>query len=197
MQEPIGVRDLFSHWEVPFHSPEKLAEADAILTHEFGDQEHVSATTRRFVTLGVELARTFRKPMICQYPGDRVTREYGIEPTLVIKEHLLTPGKYLDTEEVNRQAAKYCRAQEPPWKKLIVLSHPDHVWRLGRNLHKHHGIEPRYPDLSSIEYDPQCLRRSLSDPYWARTERFPWVTPGFRPREVLLSRPYYLMKGWL
>ncbi|MGH7141302.1 MAG: YdcF family protein [Minisyncoccia bacterium] len=191
-----GIIDCFLHWQIEPDSDETLRTADAILCHEFGDQQRISETTRQIVLLGVECAKTFGKPestdrlpLICQYPDDTVAREFGIDPECVIREHLLKPGKYLDTEEVNRQAAEVCARHG--WKRVILCTHPHHLWRATRNL-KRHGITPLIPDTSTIWYDPLCSRRVLSGPFTlARIPMAPYICFGFVQWELMSRVAYF------
>ena len=177
----VSLRDCLEHWSVPANEEEELATADAIVTHEFGNQKDPSGTTMDIVALGVELHKRLKKPLICQYPGDEVVKRYGIEAAHVIKEHLLKPGEYLDTEEVNHQVAIKCAWED--WHRIIVCTHPHHMWRAGRNLEKH-GITPLYPSYSPIFYDKRLF---LSRPFLA--------TPLlFIPREII-ARKLYLDRG--
>ena len=177
------VADCFAHWHIISDATPLLKDADVIITHEFGDQHNVSLTTLNIVARGADLAHRFNKPMICQFPGQQVAELAGIKPIYVIERHLLKPGEYLDTEEVNRQAANVCKMNG--WKRAIVVAHPHHEWRAAANLERH-GISTFYPKTSDIPYDPS-LRKSrpiLSTPAL------------FVPREIL-ARLLYLKKGWI
>lgn len=177
----MRITDCFLHWHVPAHSSAELVAADAIVTHEFGDQKNPSRTTEDIVALAVRLHKSLRKPLICQHPGDQVAKRYGVEVAHIIKEHLLDPGAYLDTQEVNRQVSLKCAWEN--WKRVIVCTHPHHMWRAGRNLERH-GITALYPPYSPIFYYKELF---LSRPFLA--------TPLlFIPREIL-ARKMYLDRG--
>ena len=151
----VRLRDcFFGHWDIPPDSEERLREADGVVTHEFGDQEHVSATTRDIVLRAVEVATALGKPMMCQYPGNRVAVAHGVTPVYTIRENLLNPGKYLDTEGVNYQVAMECLRLG--WKTVVVVTTSDHLWRAGKNLERY-GIEVRYPKTRDIAYDWRLL----------------------------------------
>lgn len=171
--------DCFGHWRIDPDSDESFRTADVVVTHEFGDQRTPSVSTAKIVELGVALARRFDKPLLCQYPGNKIAEGLGMEPAVVIREHLVKPGDYLDTEEVNRQVAAF--ALERGWKQVILCTHPHHVWRATENL-KRHGLTPLRPDTRTIPYDATCPRFSLRTPF------------AFVPREVL-ARGLYLRSG--
>ncbi len=175
-----AILDCFSHWSVPAQSEEVLGTADVIVTHEFGDQQTVSASTEGIVRRGALLAQSLHRPLICQSPGHRVAEELGVTPIKVIEKSRVE-GAYLDTEEVNGQVAQMC--WQKGWKKVIVCTHPHHLWRAGLNL-KRYGLEPFYPYTADISYDSACSRIAL---------RSPWV---FIPREIL-ARMLYAKKGYI
>lgn len=177
------VWDLLGHWRVPSSSEADLAHADVILTHEFGDQINVSKTTRSFVEIAAALAKKHDLPMICQTPGHIVAKEHGVNPIKVIERNELQAGGYLDTDEVNRQAAQLCRVRG--WIKVIPCTHPHHLWRVGENL-RHHGLTPMYADMSAVPYDYSLIieRPFLSNPLL-------WM-----PREIM-ARVMYVNNGCL
>jgi uncharacterized SAM-binding protein YcdF (DUF218 family) len=175
------VLNIFSHWNVPPSPESDLAKAHTVLTHEFGDQKTPSATTRAMVEVAVALCQKYNLPLICQFPGDEVAKAMGVQPLNIIMRHLTNPGAYLDTEEVNRQAAGYCLRYT--WSKVILVTHPHHLWRAGKNL-EHHGLTVLYPDVSRVNYDRECTRSAL---------RSPWK---FVPREIV-ARALYLKRGWI
>lgn len=177
------VLDCFLHWHPRPDTEAEFAGADVIITHGFDDQKELSRTTVAITALGVELAKRFAKPLICQFPANEVAEREGVKPSLVITAHLLKPGEYLDTEEVNRQVFRHCWRKG--WRKVILCTHPHHAWRARENL-KRHGLTPFLPDLSGIAYDPALWssRKSLSTPLI------------FVPREIL-ARLLYLHKGYI
>ncbi len=166
-------------WKVPTASDEEMKYADCIITHEFGDQHTVSATTEQMVKLGVQLAKRYGLPLITQFPGDTVALREGVVPYMVITKH--AQGKYLDTEEVNRQLS--VEAFRLKWKRVIAITHPDHAWRVGQNL-RYHRLIPLFPDLSTITYDEHCSRKTVRD----RQHFIPWE---------IAARVFYYCKGYL
>lgn len=175
------ILDCFLHWRVWPNNPSELATAQAVLTHEFGDQHKVSKVTEKIAVCGVKIASIIDRPFLCQQPGDVVAGMMGVKPLYVVTTHLLQPGVYVDTEEVNRQAARECKKRGI--KTVVLVAHPHHIWRAGKNLERH-GITVLFAPSDDIPYDPTCSR------WWLRS---PWL---FIPREVL-SRLYYLSKGWI
>jgi hypothetical protein len=158
------VLNIFSHWNVPPSPESDLAKAHTVLTHEFGDQKTPSATTRAMVEVAVALCQKYNLPLICQFPGDEVAKAMGVQPLNIIMRHLTNPGAYLDTEEVNRQAAGYCLRYT--WSKVILVTHPHHLWRAGKNL-EHHGLTVLYPDVRYGE----CTRSNPRE----IVARIPWA----------------------
>lgn len=179
----VNISDCFGHWRVAPNTPAELATAQAVVTHEFGNQKDVSSSTAAIVDTAVELTTTHNLPLMCQWPGNSRARQRRVEPALVVKEHQLRPGAYLDTEEVNRQFAEMCRSQG--WTRVIICAHPHHLWRAGKNL-EHHGLQVLYPDMSRARYDSglRRVRPELSTPLL------------FIPRETL-ARLLYRRKGYL
>jgi hypothetical protein len=147
--------------------------------HEFGNQLDVSVTTRAIVMRGIELSKKFGIPIICQYPGNFVAEENQIKPWYVVRMHKKILGGYLDTEEVNRQAALVCNHRG--WTKAIVVAQPDHLWRAILNM-KRQRIEAFFPETRDIPYDPDLDRFWLKAP-----ERF-------IPYEIV-ARLVYLIRG--
>lgn len=90
--------------------------------------------------------------------------------------------KYLDTLEVAAQMVKEMRSHS--WKKVIVVAHSLHIWRMVKVLKKL-GVEPIIPArLETIPFDPG------SEQWWTRN-RFLWTIKEIPVR--LLS----LAKGWI
>jgi len=86
------------------------------------------------------------------------------------------PGKYLDSYEVSRQCAEYCRKNGI--KNLLIFSHPHHAWRV-RKVTEKFGLN--------------CLTVTVKIPYdrksvqlWTRSA---WL---FIPREILVIIAYWL-----
>ncbi len=174
----IKLSNLARNWSVPVSPEEVLAAADVVIAHEFGDQKTPSKTTEEIVNIGVAHCKKYTIPLVCQFPGNVTAEKIGMKPLYVVDKHLLKPGKYLDTEEVNRQVAMVCARHG--WKSAIVCTHPHHLWRAGNNL-RLHGIIPAYPDVSGIHYDEHCARKELSS---ARR---------FMPREIKARAWYWLL----
>lgn len=87
-------------------------------------------------------------------------------------------GKYLDSYEVSRQCAEYCR--EKRIKNLLVFAHPHHIWRVKKVTEK---------------FGLNCLIASIPVPYdkkssqiWTRSK---WL---FIPREIIVIIAYWLTK---
>ena len=170
--------DEFLTWRIAYNTDDELAHADVILTHEFGNQHDVSVSTRAMADMAIELHREHGIPWVAQFPGNEVDTEIAFA---TISSHILKPGEYLDTEEVNRQFAEICR--QNGWKATALITHPDHAWRAKKNLERY-GFTVLVPNLDSIPYDPTCTR---------------WVVKYaciFKSREVL-ARVLYFIKGYL
>lgn len=171
--------EILFYWHMKPSPPEMLDRADVVLSHEFGDQHTLGNTNRALAKLAARESLGRGLPWITQFPQNWFPTK--AMPIAVISAHELKKGAYLDTEEVNRQAAEICKVNG--WKTVLLCAHPDHAWRAGKNLERH-GLSVVYPDLSGISYDPTCARRSLSS-------RFV-----FLPRE-LAARLLYFWKGYL
>jgi hypothetical protein len=170
--------EAFTSWSVPSASLKELVSADVVVTHEFGDQKRINTTLIEMAKIAILLRDDYQKPWIAQYPGNLTT---ATPPLGVIKMHLLKHGAYLDTEEVNRQVAVVCRAHG--WKTVILITHPHHAWRAGKNL-EHHGLNVVFPDLESVKYDSHTSRLVLTSPLF------------FIPREII-ARLVYFCKSYL
>lgn len=164
-------------WQVPVASDEELAEAGVILSHEFGNQKKVSRTTAAIAKIATALSRRFGLPWIAQFPGNLVSRE----ATIVIFENDLDPDFYLQTNDVSRQCSRNC--SRAGWKTVIVITHPHHAWRAGKNLERY-GLKVIFPDLHAVAYDPHNARKALSS------------AVRFVPREVF-ARIWYLFRGYV
>jgi hypothetical protein len=173
------VLDCFLHWNVKPGSLNAMALAGGVLTHEFGDQRKVSKATETIAKCAIKISLIIGKPLICQQPGDIVAVLEGVKPLYVVETHLLHLGAYVDTEEVNRQAAR--EFKKYGIKTVVLVAHPHHIWRAGKNLERR-GIEVVYSTYHNIPYDPTCSR------WWLRS---PWF---FIPREIVV-RLYYLSRG--
>lgn len=166
----------FFRWSVPVATDQELADADVILAHEYGDQKTVSSTTAAIAYNARRLHQKFNKPVIAQFPVNVAIPDV---PAIIISRHLKTPGAYLDTEEVQRQAAVICSLHG--WRKVILCAHWAHAWRAGQNL-IHHGLEPIYADSYNVRFD-------WKSPRWTQKS-----TAIFLPREVL-AKILYFKKG--
>lgn len=163
-------------WSVPLATEEELLNADAILAHECGDQKNVSAATRVIAENARNLHLRFNKPLIAQFPVNEAIPEI---PAIVISKHLKTPGAYLDTDEVQRQAAVICGLHG--WGKVILCTNWVHAWRAGKNL-EHHGLSPIYADNHNVHFDIHCSRWALKSAVIVL------------PREVLAKMLYFHKK---
>lgn len=163
-------------WAVPLATEEELAGADVILAHECGDQKTISRTTRAIAENARKLHFRYEKPVIAQFPGNSAIADV---PAIVISKHLRMPRAYLDTDEVQRQAAVICGLHG--WKKVILCTNWVHIWRAGQNL-IHHGLIPVYADNSNVHFDWRCSRWILKSAIFVA------------PREVL-AKMLYSHKG--
>lgn len=158
----MNIFDLFLNWKTPISSFEEMKKGKLVLTHGFDDQKNLCEVTVEIVETAVRICKNFGLPIACQFPGDTVARCEGLEPIMVIYKNL-HDGGYLDTNEVNRQVAEIC--QKNGWTHVVVCAHPDHAWRVGKNLEKF-GLTPIFPDLSGIKYHKIPGRWKLNFPWF-------------------------------
>jgi len=161
--------------EVPFATPTQLVKADVIFGHEFGDQKNVSETSRSIAKNARRWHQELGIPVIFQHPCELAFPD--VKPVHVIRENLLHPGKYLDTNEVQRQLAEFCF--EKGWTNVILCCHPKHAWRAGLNL-MIHGLTPVFIDNSNVKCDLRCSR-------WSMKSEYIWL-----PREVYAKFRYFM-----
>jgi hypothetical protein len=177
-----NVVDCFLHWHVTPNTESELATADAVATHEFSDQHLVSGTTEKIIGRALEYVCKYNKPLMCQYPGNQVAEQKGILPVHTVREHLLHSTRYLETEEVNRQFALECHRRG--WHTVILITHPHHMWRAGKNLALHR-VKVLYAPTKDIPYDPLNPRKVLSSPMQ------------YIPYEIGARQLRYLPRGWI
>lgn len=140
-------------WKVDLASEAELRSADVILAHECGGNlKGLSWATSAIARNALALHKRFRKPVIFQHPCQTAVPE--LEPAAVISKHHLQ-GRYIDTDEVQRQVAEICQAHG--WTRVILSTNPWHEWRAGRNLIRH-GLTPVYADNSNVRCDIRMWR---------------------------------------
>lgn len=174
---------LFFQWKVPPSSKTEIITAQVIIIHEFGNMKWPSIAIKLLAKRAAALAKQYDIPVIAQYPSNSVLIEHGVTPVLVIDHNISHPGDHLDTQEVDSQVNELC--QEKGWQRVLIMAHPDHVWRVVENI-KSFGLIPIIPDcLDDIPYDKNSGRLAVS--YW-------WI---WKPREIAIVRPMYYLKGYL
>jgi hypothetical protein len=160
-------------------SAAEMSRAGVVVTHEFGDQQHLGVSNAAIAEVAHALMRELSiRLWVAQYPTNFGARD--ILPIAVIRTNYTNPGAYLDTEEVNRQVASVCRERHVT--QVVLVCHPHHAWRAKKNLERF-GMTVYLPDLSSIPYDPGCSRKPLNSALY------------FIPREIL-ARIFYYFKGY-
>ncbi|MDE2213435.1 MAG: hypothetical protein KGJ34_02840 [Patescibacteria group bacterium] len=169
--------ECLGHWRIPSDRVKKLAQADVVLAHAFGDQTKLSRPTALIVGQAIVTADKYRKPLVCQFPGNKsASYRRGIRLEAVIEHHGLDQEFPLNIKEVNRQAAELCR--EHGWRTVILFAHPHHLWRAGKNLERH-GITVVYPSMDEIPYDRSTSRLSFRS------------SLTFIPREIVMRLMYW------
>ena len=156
----------------------EIESVDAYFCQSFGPRENGPGISNEFLA-GI-IAETYNKlpkTLIIQKDAAEAFPE-NIKIDKVISAHR-KPGKYLDTYEVSRQCAEYCK--EHNIKKLLIFAHPDQIWRVARSIERF-GIKTVSVELSSMPYDPESVQP------WPRSRR------AFLPREFIV-RIAYLFSG--
>ncbi|PKM91310.1 hypothetical protein CVU82_01785 [Candidatus Falkowbacteria bacterium HGW-Falkowbacteria-1] len=87
--------------------------------------------------------------------------------------------KYLDTYEVCKQANEVCLKND--WKKIAIVAHPDHAWRVNKTLKKMR-LETVIVNTNMVPYDKR------SKQFWTRRRFF------FIFREILVIIYYSIRK---
>lgn len=167
-------------WHIAPDSEKKLMEAEVIVAQSFGlrkNGEHCQSN----VEMGRIINQLCQKFDIKAIPQIEIAECTECKNIISIVQKHQIPGEYLDTYEVIRQAMEICK--EKDFKKIIVVSHPDHVWRCKKIVEKF-GFKAIIPDTSKVGYDPK------SDQIWT-THKFLFII-----REIP-SRLLYLHKRWM
>ncbi len=162
-------------WNAPVSAEGELQHAQVILSHEFGDQEHVQGTNQELQNLALRLRYRYHIPWIAQFPQGKIGASY------LISQNKAEPGRYLNAHEVNRQAAEICA--ENGWERVILVVHPHFAWRARKDLEQF-GLTVSVPDLLEIHYHWIPKRPVLGTP---------WL---FIPREII-ARGVFWFRGWL
>lgn len=154
-----------------------MEKIQAILCQSFGARKDGPGTSNEALAKAImRIYGDFEKSpkLIIQkdtadaFPGD-------FEIDKIISEHEKA-GKYLDSYEVSRQCAEYCR--ENNIKNLLVFAHPDHIWRVKKVTEKF-GLNCLVAS-SEVPYDKK------SSQIWTRSK---WL---FLPRELFVIIAYFL-----
>ncbi len=173
----------------------KLCCADVVLAQSFGRRKEgpglSNETLARIAFYTSIISDSVHLPLILQWEINSCFPAAG--RTGVIRRHRQA-GKYLDTREMLAQAWEICQKPKGvyflpgvpinmPWKKAIIVAHPDHMWRVMRTAEKI-GFEVMVADTSSVPYDKESVQ------WWTRGQA------RFIPREIL-TRVLYLLRGWI
>lgn len=150
-------------------------EIDAIFCQAFGLRSDGPGKSNNYMAACIlETYYQDPKPLIIQGDcADALPDDIKID--LKISKHQ-EPGKYLDTWEVTRQCAEYCRVHNI--STVLFFAHPAHAWRVQKTIEKFRlrGVPG---NTIGTPYDPKSVQ------IWTRSK---WL---FIPREIL-SRLLYL-----
>lgn len=154
---------------------EEINSVEAIFCQSFGPRENCPGISNEFLAnIIVETySKMPRKLIIQKDAADAFPKNIQIDK--IISAHK-DPGKYLDTYEVSRQCAEYCKANNIT--KLLIFAHPHQSWRVVKTIEKF-GLECLCVDLCSMPYDPKSVQ------VWTRS---PWA---FIPREFIVRIAYF------
>lgn len=155
-------------------------EGDVVVALSFGFRKDSPGLSNEAIARLVEkLHQVLSLPLIFQW-GIADALKLKPDSLFVIREHRVK-GKYLDTYEAVVQTREIML--ERGWKKVIVVAHPWHVWRVGKVFEKM-GIETIGPLFKNIPFDSQSQQLWTRNFFW-------WII-----REIP-SRLIYLARGWI
>ena len=171
----------FFSWKVRTSSDAAMRGAQVILAQSFGlagDGIPGGVSNEAMAKIVKEIHRQYELPMVLQW--EIADCLIDLPMVGVVREHRKF-GKYLDTREVLVQSFLVCKKQG--WTRVIVVAHPDHIWRVKKVAEKL-GLDVFIPDTSSVPYDPHSIQS------WTRNKI------RFIPREIA-ARLLYFIKDWL
>ncbi len=152
-------------------------DIQAIFCQSFGLRKNSPGTSNEALAEAIiRIREDFPCPpqlIIQKDTADAFPKEIKIDK--IISQHEKA-GKYLDSYEVSRQCAEYCRKNGI--KNLLVFAHPHHIWRVKRVTEKL-GLNCLAVSVK-IPYDRQ------SSQVWTRSK---WL---FIPREIMVIIAYFL-----
>ncbi|MCH7883296.1 hypothetical protein IIA95_02695 [Patescibacteria group bacterium] len=171
----------FFCWEVKSDAADVMCEADVIIALSFGASHEDPNKSNVALARNVTVLRTVcNLPIIVQWEiGNYLSSSFHTDFLSIYKHR--EEGKYLDTYEVLAQAFEACRDHD--LEKVIVVAHPDHVWRAIMTARKM-GFDVVVPPISDIPYDQESTQP------WTRSRT------RFMVREIP-ARIIYLFKGWI
>lgn len=156
----------------------EINSVEAIFCQSFGPRKDGPSISNKYLAhiITETYCKMPRKLIIQKDAADAFPDEVKIDK--IISAHK-KPGKYLDTYEVSRQCAQYCKDNNI--KKLLIFAHPHQIWRVAKTIEKF-GLECICVDLCSMPYEPKSIQT------WTRS---PWL---FIPRELIV-RIVYIFTG--
>lgn len=176
----LNIRPCFFSWKVPPSPNEFLKSSEVIIGLAFGQRlTNPGTSNRAMAKIARHLHYYYQLPLILQLEVSRCLMD--LPKAGVIFQHRLE-DKCLDTYEVLAQAWEIC--QKNGWRKAIIVSHPDHLWRAKKTAEKI-GFEVSCVDTSSHPYLIPYDRESIQ----------PWTKSRLRflPREIA-ARTIYLLQ---
>lgn len=192
----LKVWDCIFSWEVEDSTNKEIADTEVVIGLSFGQRKDTPGPINEKLAdeiflLPVNLPLILQQEIasallpnekLANLPQATESSKTAFPPELfVISEHSRKPGKYLDTREVLTQAAAICK--ERGWKKIILVAHPDHMWRVKESAKKL-GFALVRTWSTQVFYDPESAQ------FWTRNRAF------FVIREIP-ARIIYLLKGWI
>lgn len=128
-----------------------------------------------------------------KYPYQKLIAQWEMGQSRIALPFDYLVGKEWDFHIDTRKFFIKVRQKFPYLKKITIIAHPDHILRVAL-IAKRLGFEPVIPkEVEEIPYDPKSIQ------IWCRG---PWKMYGINPKkwgfmwwELLLARPYFILKG--
>jgi hypothetical protein len=163
---------------IKYCAEDQIENVDAIFCQSFGLRSDGPGASNIFLAtkiLGIYRSRSL--PLIIQKDcADAFPKNIKIDK--IISHHEIK-GRYLDSFEVSRQGAEFCKING--FNTVLVFAHPDHCWRVAKTLKKF-GLKVLVANTVGTPYDPKSIQ------WWTRKRKY------FIYREFL-TRIFYFITG--
>ena len=140
----------------------KIVMRKAVVVYSFGGSPRYGPGPANIALaqIAARVTQETKAILVVQDYLEALLRKNGIRPDFVVHKHQETK-KFLGTEEVTRQFAKYLRSHGI--SKVLLIAHPFLHWRKCRHLLKKAGLDVKCISTLKVPFDRSC------ENWWVRS----------------------------